>query len=87
MFTDRAQAGVEVAKLLQEFRGTSAVVVGLPRGGVVTAKAVSDALQLPLEIVVVKKIGHPYNPEYALGAISERGFLALNEEESQRSSS
>lgn len=83
IFEDRKDAGKKLALLLQEYEGSSAVVVGLPRGGVVTAKEVARSLNLPLEIVVVKKIGHPFQSEYAVGAVSEKGFVALNEAETQ----
>lgn len=75
---NRQEAGRELAKLLTKYKGTEAIVLGLPRGGVVTAKAVAEILQLPLCLVVVKKIGQPGNAEYALGAVSESGEVAKN---------
>ena len=56
------------------------MVVGLPRGGVVVAAEVARILQVPLEIIIVRKIGTPWNPELALGAAGEGGVLVRNEE-------
>lgn len=71
MFEDRKDAGGQLAKALIKYKGIpDGVVVAIPRGGVVPAKIVADQLQLPLEMVMVKKIGHPTNPEYAIGAVS-----------------
>ena len=72
-FKDRAAAGRRLAAKLRSLNLSDAVVLGLPRGGVETASVVADSLQLPLGIIVVRKIGHPDNPEYAVGAISELG--------------
>ncbi len=87
MLKDRQEAGIMLAKKLAPYRlpaqagGTDAVVLGLPRGGVVVAAEISRALQLPLDIVVARKIGHPDNPEYAIGVVDEKGTMILNEEE------
>lgn len=75
---NRQEAGRELAKLLVKYRGQDAIVLGLPRGGVVTAQVISEELHLPLCLVVVKKIGQPGNAEYALGAVSESGEVAKN---------
>ena len=56
------------------------VVLGLPRGGVPVAAWVADAMGLPLDVLVVRKIGVPWQPELALGAVSEGGAVVLNEE-------
>jgi putative phosphoribosyl transferase len=71
MFYDRQEAGQELARELTRYRSKNAVVYGLPRGGVVVAAAVAEALHLPLEIIVTRKLTHPYNPEYAIGATAE----------------
>jgi putative phosphoribosyl transferase len=55
------------------------VVLGLPRGGVVVAAAVADVLQRPLEVLVVRKIGHPFHREFAVGAMAESGVVLLDE--------
>jgi predicted phosphoribosyltransferase len=67
---DRQEAGERLAQELEQYRGSDAVVLGIPRGGVAVAHAVAKALGLPLDIVMVKKIGHPDNPEFAIGAVS-----------------
>lgn len=89
LFQDRVDAGRQLSKKLLSFKGDpNLIVLGLPRGGVVVAAEVAQALQAPLDIVVPRKIGHPENPELAIGAISEEGervfqesFLALISEE------
>lgn len=70
---DRVDAGHHLAKALSEYRDSSAVVVGLARGGVVVGYGVSEQLDLPLQALVVRKLGAPSNPELAIGAISETG--------------
>lgn len=70
MFKNREAAGEQLAhKLLQYDKKRNTIVLGIPRGGVVVAKAVADALKLPLDIIVVRKIGAPSNPELAIGAV------------------
>lgn len=81
MFNNRHEAGVMLAEKLVAYRGTGAIVLGLPRGGVVVAHALARALDLPLDIVVARKIGHPNNPEYAIGVVDGRGTTILNEAE------
>lgn len=81
MFTDRHEAGKRLAEKLDSFRGSDAVVLALPRGGVVLGYEVAKALQLPLDIIAVRKIGHPFSPEYAIGAVDENGTTILNEAE------
>jgi len=80
-FKDRREAGEELSGKLDKYRGKDAVVLALPRGGVPVAKVVSDRLGLLLDLLVVRKIGHPHNSEYAIGAISEGGLLIKNEAE------
>lgn len=70
LFIDRRAAGRELAGLLEEERGADAIVVGLARGGVVVAAEVAAALGLPLDAVAVRKVGHPRQPEYAIGAVA-----------------
>ncbi|MBL7963501.1 MAG: phosphoribosyltransferase [Flavobacteriales bacterium] len=69
-FIDRTEAGALLAKELEAYRSTDALVLAIPRGGVAVGHAVAIALDLPLDIVLAKKIGHPMNPEYAIGAVS-----------------
>lgn len=68
-FKDRREAGIELAKLLVDYAGKDVIVLALPRGGVVPAVEVAKALEAPMDIVLVRKIGHPANPEYAVGAV------------------
>lgn len=78
VFVDRPSAGVllgvEVAKLDLD----NPVVLGLPRGGVPVAAKVAEALGAPLDVIVVRKLGAPYQPELAMGAIGENGTVILN---------
>jgi putative phosphoribosyl transferase len=71
-FADRADAGRRLASVLPPLE-PGAVVLGLARGGVPVAHEVSAARGLPLDVLVVRKVGHPRQPEYALGAVSEDG--------------
>jgi putative phosphoribosyl transferase len=75
-FRDRADAGRQLAWRLQQYRTEVPVVVGLPRGGVPVE--VARALGAPLDVVVVRKLGCPWQPELALGAVGEDGALVLN---------
>lgn len=79
MFRDRLHAGAQLAQLLAHTRGGAPVVAGLTRGGVPVAHAVAAGLAAPLEALVVRKLGAPAQPEYAVGAIGE-GVTILNEE-------
>ncbi|MHB1324578.1 MAG: phosphoribosyltransferase, partial [Coriobacteriia bacterium] len=73
MFTDRVQAGRALAETLRGRVGPDALVLGVPRGGVVVAAEVAHILGLELDVLVVRKIGAPGNPEYAVGAVDEEG--------------
>ena len=77
-FTDRVDAGAQLAERLESLRGQEAVVLALPRGGVPVAAAVAAALDLPLDVIVVRKLGLPAQPELAMGAIGEDGVRFLN---------
>jgi putative phosphoribosyl transferase len=78
-FRDRRDAGRQLAVALDEYRDRNALVLGLPRGGVVVAAEVAGALDAELDILVVRKLGAPGQPELGLGAIAEGGVLLLNE--------
>jgi putative phosphoribosyl transferase len=78
LFTDRADAGRHLARLLEGFRGTDTVVLGLPRGGVPVAAAVALYLHVPLDVIIVRKLGLPFDSEVAMGAIGEGGVRVLN---------
>ena len=77
-FTDRADAGRQLASRMDFLRGQDVVVLGLPRGGVPVAFEVADALEAPLDILLVRKLGVPFHPELAFGAIGEGGVRVLN---------
>ncbi len=79
-FADRAEAGRRLAPLLEHCRGQDVVVLGLPRGGVPVAAEVAAALDAPLDVIVVRKLGLPSRPELAMGAIGEGGARVLNAE-------
>lgn len=78
-FRDRAEAGQALGRRLREEPLTDPVVLGLPRGGVVVAAGVADALDAPLDIVVARKLGVPWQPELAFGAVAPH-VVALREE-------
>ncbi len=80
VFTDRIEAGRRLAELLQHLRGDDVVVVGLPRGGVPVAEQVALALRAPLDVILVRKLGVPSQPELGMGAIGEGGVRVLNDE-------
>lgn len=81
MFKNREEAGELLVQELAAFRNdSSAILLALPRGGVVVAFQLSLALHLPLDVLITRKIGAPGNPEYALGAVSETGAVYWNRE-------
>lgn len=73
IYADRAAAGRRLAECLMHLHDADAVVLGLPRGGVPVALEVALALDAPLDVIVVRKLGVPYRPELAMGAIGEGG--------------
>jgi predicted phosphoribosyltransferase len=73
MFTNRTDAGNQLAKKLAKYKNTDGVVMAIPRGGVPIGVVVASYLRLPLEVLLAKKIGHPLNPEFAIGAVSLTG--------------
>ena len=79
LFRDRSEAGRRLAERLLGLAGPRVVVVGLPRGGVPVAYEVADALGAPLDVIVVRKLGVPHQPELAMGAIGEDGARVVNE--------
>lgn len=70
MFENRIQAGKELAENLLKFKDKNAVILALPRGGLPLGEIVAEKLNAPLDVVLTKKIGHPLNKEYAIGAVS-----------------
>jgi putative phosphoribosyl transferase len=80
-FADRREAGKALAARLDAYRGRHDVVVlALPRGGVPVAFEVAEALGAPLDIFVVRKLGMPGQPEFAIGAIASGGVVVLNDD-------
>jgi len=78
-FRDRMAAGRALAALLEEFaHRDDTIVLALPRGGVPVAREIALALQAPLDVLVVRKLGVPWQPEFAAGAIAPGGVLVLN---------
>src|SRR5450756_217547 len=79
MFKDRSDAGRQLASRLARYTALEPVVVGLPRGGLPVAAEVADRLGAPLDIIVVRKIGLPWQPELGIGAVAEGGIRVLND--------
>lgn len=81
MFKDRENAGSQLVKLLEKYRGQPGMVVlAIPRGGVATGSVVAQELDLPFGVLVVRKLGYPGNPEFAIGAVDADGEYVLGEE-------
>jgi putative phosphoribosyl transferase len=78
MFQNRTDAGRRLAQRLTWLHDADVVVLGLPRGGVVVAAEVAHALAAPLDVIVVRKLGVPFQPEVAMGAVGEEGVRVLN---------
>ena len=83
MFRDRTDAGKRLAEALMTYKGQPVVVYALPRGGVVIGVEVAQVLEAPLDLIVVRKIGHPFSPEYAIGAVAEDGYVITNPDEAE----
>lgn len=77
LFQDRFHAGSLLAERLRGFQLSAPVILGLPRGGVVVAEPVAVALQAPLDVIIVRKLGVPWQPELAMGAIGEGGAKVI----------
>ena len=71
LFADRQDAGRRLARALDHLRGKDAIVLALPRGGVPVAAEVADALGMPLDVVVARKLGAPGHPEFGFGAVAD----------------
>lgn len=78
MFENRTDAGRQLSAALRTYRGDpDAVVLGIPRGGVIVAAEIARALGLPLDVAVAAKVGAPGNPEYAIGAVAADGQVTV----------
>ena len=78
-YKDRREAGEKLAEELVKFYLLDALVLTIPRGGVVVAARVAEKLKLPLDIIIPRKIGAPFNPEMAVGAVTQDGNILLNQ--------
>jgi putative phosphoribosyl transferase len=83
LLKNRKEAGKFLAeKLMKEIKGLEKkVVYALPRGGVILGYEIAKVLKCPLSLIITRKIGHPYYPEYAIGAVTEEGEMILNGKE------
>jgi predicted phosphoribosyltransferase len=78
-FRDRADAGTQLAQRLSGLRAADPIVVALPRGGVPVAHPIATELGSPLDVLAVRKLGAPHNPELGMGAIAEDGTGIIDE--------
>jgi len=78
IFRNRVDAGKRLANALMSYKGENVVVFALPRGGVVLGIEIAKALDAELDLIVARKIGHPYAPEYAIAAIADDGHSVEN---------
>ncbi|WP_416137858.1 phosphoribosyltransferase [Halomonas sp. HK25] len=83
MYRDRLEAARHLAEALAHLKGEHPLLLAIPRGGVPMGRVIADALEGELDVVLVRKIGAPGNPEFAIGAVSEDGSVHL-EEQAQR---
>lgn len=81
LLKDRNDAGRRLAILLSGYKGKDAAVYAIPRGGVILGAEIASHLDVPLDLVIPRKVGHPYNPEYAICAVTETGPAVCNQEE------
>ena len=79
-FRDRIDAGRRLGEALDQWRGEHPVILGLPRGGVPVAAEVAAVLDAPLDVILVRKLGVPAQPELAMGAIGEDGVRVVNDD-------
>ncbi len=78
LFRDRVDAGKKLAAAVYDMKGEDVIVLAIPRGGIVVANEVANALSAPLDVVVTRKIEAPGEPEYALGAVTQEGDVILD---------
>ena len=77
-FNDRVEAGKQLSTALADFKGKNAIVLAIPRGGVVVGFEIASKLELPLDVIIPRKVGAPNNPELAIGAVAEDGTIILD---------
>jgi predicted phosphoribosyltransferase len=80
LFADRVDAGRRLAKALRDCKEKNTIILAIPRGGVVVGFEVANELNVPLDVIIPRKIGAPGNPELAIGAVMEDGTIIMNEE-------
>jgi putative phosphoribosyl transferase len=80
MFSDRIEAGILLAAKLKKYKDDDGIVLAVPRGGVPVAYAVAAELGFPVEVILTKKIGHPMNKEFAIGAASLTDYFIIHHE-------
>jgi predicted phosphoribosyltransferase len=81
MFQNRSEAGMLLASKLRKYENMPGVLLAVPRGGVPVAYEVAKELNMPLEVILVKKLGHPLNKEYAIGAVSLNDMFVIPHED------
>lgn len=81
IFKDRVDAGQRLALGLRKYLGQDAIVYALPRGGVAVGHQIAKYLNAPLDLIITRKIGHPFNSEYAICVVAEDGHRLCNENE------
>ena len=79
LFADRVEAGRRLASALARISSKGAIALAIPRGGVVVGFEVAQALVIPLDLIIPRKIGAPDNPELAIGAVAENGTIILDD--------
>src|SRR3989338_8265780 len=80
IYTDRAEAGCALVQVLKKYAPNRTLVLALPRGGVPVGYEIARALHAPLDTLVVRKIGAPFNPEYAVGALAPNEVLVFDDD-------
>ncbi len=79
LFDDRADAGRQLARALDTYRSSNPLVLAIPRGALPIGRIVADALSGSLDVVLVRKLGAPNNPEFAIGSVGESGHMIVAE--------
>lgn len=79
VFEDRVDAGNKLSESLSIYQGTDAIVLAIPSGGVPVGKEIKDALSIDLDLLIVRKIQIPWNPEAGFGAVNLDGYVIFNE--------
>ncbi len=76
-FRNRSEAADKLAARLAEYKGQNPLILAIPRGAVPMARRIAEALQGEVDVVLVRKLGAPYNPEFAIGAMDESGWAYI----------